>query len=340
MYHPQESILEIDASKIGVNQKTYFIAEAGLNHNGDIKIAKKLIDEAINCGVDAIKFQTFKTEEFVRKTNKYFPLFKQAELSYDQFGELKDYAKSNRITFFSSPFDIESADYLHKIGVPCFKIASSDLINMPLIKHIAKMNKPMIISSGLAIMSEIEEAVNWCLYEGNNKIALLHCVAHYPTLPEEANLRAVNAMRERFHVPIGYSDNGESTLVDLVAVSLGANLIEKHFTLDKKMSGPDHFFSIEPSGLKTLISQIRLIEEIKGDGRKRPQPSEIEGKYFIRTSITARKDIKKGEILTREALAIKRPAEGVEPKYLEQIIGKKTNTDIKMDTAIHWKDII
>jgi len=332
--------LEIDGKNIGPNHETYFIAEAGLNHNGDIKLAKKLIEEAKNCGASAIKFQTFKTEEFVKKSNKYFDLFKQAQLSYEVFGELSDYAKSSGITFFSAPFDVESANYLNKIGVPAFKIASSDLINAPLIKHIAKMNKPMIISTGLSIMSEIEEAVNYCLYEGNKKIVLLHCIAHYPTLPEEANLDAIITMREKFSVPIGYSDNGESILVDLAAVSLGANLIEKHFTLDKKMPGPDHSFSIDPPGLKSLISQIRLIEEIKGDGQKIPQPSEIEGRYFIRTSITAKIDIKKGETLTKDVLSIKRPAEGIEPKYLSQVIGQKVNKDIKSDTSISWQDIL
>jgi len=258
-----QSTIEIDGKKIGVNQPTYFVAEGGLNHNGDIKLAKKLIDEAKDCGASAIKFQTYKTEEFVRKSNKYFPLFKQAQLSYEDFGELKDYAKSKKITFFSAPFDTDSADYLDKIGVPCFKIASSDLINIPLIRHIAKMNKPMIISTGLSIMHEIEEAVNYCLYEGNQNIALLHCIAHYPTLPEEANLDAIFTMRKKFGVPIGYSDNGESTLVDLVAVSLGANIIEKHFTLDKKLPGPDHSFSIDPLGLKTLISLKKLKAMVK-----------------------------------------------------------------------------
>lgn len=332
-------ILEIDGKKIGKNHETYFIAEAGLNHNGDIKTAKKLIDEAANCGASAVKFQTFQTEQFVRKTNKYFDLFKQAELSFEEFGELKDHAKSREITFFSSPFDIESANYLKSIGVPCFKIASSDLINAPLIKHVAKMNVPLIISTGLAIMKEVIDAVNYCLYEGNDKIALLHCIAHYPTLQEEANLEAINTMKKEFSCPIGYSDNGESTLVDLVAVSLGADLIEKHFTLDKKMPGPDHSFSIDPVGLQTLITQFREIEKIKGEGIKVPRPIEVESRYFIRTSITAKTDIKKGESLTKENLSIKRPAEGIEPKYFEQIVGKQTNKDIPADTGIQWKDL-
>ena len=266
--------------------------------------------------------------------------FKGAEFTYEEFGELKDYAKSVELTFFSAPFDIESAEHLKKIGVPCFKIASSDLINMPLIQHVAKMNLPMIISTGLSIMKEVEEAVNHCLYEGNDKISLLHCIAHYPTSPEEANLDAMNIMRDKFQCPVGYSDNGESTLVDHVAVSLGANIIEKHFTLDKKMDGPDQFFSIDPSGLKKLISEIRQIEKIKGDGKKIPRPSEIEGRYSIRTAITANSTILEGQTLTSDVLGIKRPAEGIEPKFLKHIIGKKTNKEIQIDTAIHWADII
>ena len=331
-----ENIIEIDGKKIGIDQPTYFIAEGGLNHNGDIKLAKQLIQEAKKCGASAIKFQTFKTEKFVRKSNKYYPLFKKSELTYEEFGELSDYAKQIGITFFSAPFDIESANYLKQIGVPAFKIASSDLINVPLIKHIAKMNKPMIISTGLSIMKEVEDAVNHCMYEGNDKISLLHCIAHYPTDPLEANLDAINTMREKFRIPIGYSDNGESTLVDLVAVSLGANIIEKHFTLDKTMSGPDHSFSIDPNGLKNLIDQIQNIEKIKGHGKKIPQPTELEGRYFIRTSITANRDLKEGDILTKETLSIKRPAEGIEPKYIEQVIGKKLTKDLKIDEPIHW----
>lgn len=334
------NFINIDGVNIGIDHPTYFIAEGGLNHNGDIKLAKKLIEEAKNAGANAIKFQTFKTEEFVKKSNKYFSLFKQAELTYEEFGELSDYAKQVGITFFSAPFDIESANYLKKIGIPAFKIASSDLINKPLIRHIAKMNMPMIISTGLSIIREVEDAVNYCLYEGNDKIGLLHCIAHYPTEPTEANLNAINTMRNKFQVPIGYSDNGESTLVDLVAVSLGANIIEKHFTLDKTMAGPDHFFSIDPSGLKNLMTQIRDIEKIKGTGKKIPQPSELEGRYSIRTSITANQNLIKDQVLSKEMLSVKRPAEGIEPKYLDQIIGKKLNKDINSDESIHWKDLI
>lgn len=331
-------MLKIDSKVIG-EKETFVIAEGGLNHNGDVKIAKQMIEAANECGADAIKFQTYKTENFVRNTNQYFDVFKKAELSFEQFEELKDHSKNIGITFFSTPFDIESSEFLNKLNVPCFKIASSDLTNLPLIRTVAKMNKPMIISSGLATMNEIKDAVDCCLFEGNNKIAILHCVANYPTLPNEVNLNVIHNLKKIFDFPVGYSDNGESSLVDIVAVSMGASIIEKHFTLDKKMSGPDHTFSIEPNGLKLLISQIHEIDQMKGDGIKIPQPSEIKNRFAIRKSITAKYDLEKGRKIQNDDILIKRPADGIEPKYTTMILGKTLNTNIKKDTAINWSDI-
>ena len=326
-------------STILTEKNTYVIAEGGLNHNGDINIAKKLIDSAKECGANAIKFQTYKTENFVRETNQYFDVFKNAELNFEQFKELKNYSKSIGLTFFSTPFDIESAEFLNQLEIPCFKIASSDLTNLPLITKIAKMQKPMIISSGLSTMNEINDAVNCCLFEGNNQIALLHCVANYPAQPNEVNMNVINTLKKTFDFPVGYSDNGESSLVDIVAVSMGANIIEKHFTLDKKMSGPDHGFSIDPNGLKSLISQIHEIDQMKGDGIKIPQFSEIKNRLTIRKSITAKRDLQQGEKIQEDDISIKRPADGIEPKYLTMILGKTINTNIKKDSPIFWSSI-
>lgn len=331
-------MFEID-SKLIDGTDTYVIAEGGLNHNGDIKIAKQIIESAKDCGADAIKFQTYKTESFVRTTNQYFDVFKNVELAYEQFGELHDFSKSVGITFFSTPFDIESANFLNNLGVPCFKIASSDLTNIPLIQNIAKMQKPMIISTGLGTLDEIHDAINSCLFEGNKKLSILHCVANYPAQPNEVNMSVVDNLKKLFNFPIGYSDNGESTLVDIVAVSMGASIIEKHFTLDKSLEGPDHSFSIDPSGLKLLISQIREINQMKGDGLKIPQISELENRMAIRKSITASKDLSAGMILQESDLMIKRPADGIEPKYLDKILGKKLTTDITKDSPINWSDI-
>ena len=332
--------IKIDKKEIGENHETFFIAEAGLNHNGDIDIAKKLIDKAFESGADAIKFQTFRSEEFLAESSEYFDFFKNAELSHAEFTELSNYASTKDIIFFSAPFDIPSADFLNKINVPCFKIASSDITNMPLIRHIAKMKKPMIISTGIGTMQEIEDAINWCHAEGNNEIILLHCVANYPTLPEETNLLAINTLKTKFNCPVGYSDNGESTLVDLTAVSLGANVVEKHFTIDKNLEGPDHFFSIDPPSLKDLLLQIRTIEKIRGNGIKIPQQSEILNRIAIRKSITAKNDIEKDEEFSINNLSIKRPSGGIEPKYWDDVVNRKANKFIKKDTIIDWKDTL
>ena len=332
--------LIINNQKIGPKHNPFFIAEAGLNHNGDINIAKQMIDKAIESGADAIKFQTYKSEEFLTESSEYFNFFKNVELSFDEFKELNDYAKNKNFTFFSAPFDIPSADFLNDIDVPCFKIASSDLTNMPLIRHIAKMKKPMIISTGIATLKEVEEAINWCILEDNNQIALLHCVANYPTLPEETNLNAIKSMMERFSFPVGYSDNGESTLVDLAAVSIGACIIEKHFTLDKKSNGPDHSFSIEPTNLKQLTSQLSLITKMRGTGLKVPTNSEISNKPVIRKSITAKMDIQEGDKLSKDNISVKRPEGGIEPKFWDSTINKIANKLIKKDSVIKWDDLI
>ena len=334
-----DSLVEIDKTRIGDNEPTYFIAEAGLNHNGDMNTAKQLIETAKDCGANAIKFQTFKTEEFLSKSSQYFDLFKDVELTYEEFGELFDYAKNIDISFFSSPFDITSADALNNLNVPCFKIASSDLTNFPLLEHISKFNTPMIISTGLATMNEIIETIEICK-QNNNQLIILHCIANYPTQPDETNLDAILTMKQKFPFPIGYSDNGDSTLVDLVAVSLGATVIEKHFTLDKNSKGPDHSFSIEPNELKKLISQIRQIKQIKGNGIKSPQESEVPNINAIRKSITAKSDLQENQILTMNDLSIKRPASGIEPKFFNQVLGKKLKKFIKQDTPISWNDLL
>jgi sialic acid synthase SpsE len=340
MIMQNEIILNIDGKNIGGDNPIYFIAEGGLNHNGDLKIAKKIIEQAHESGADAIKFQTYKTEKFLTTKSQYFKFFKDVELSYEEFAEINDYAKTVGITFFSAPFDVESAIELKKLKVPCFKIASSDITNTPLLKSIAQMKLPMIISTGLSTLSEVEEATKICISENNRQLMLLHCVADYPTKPKDSNLLAINTMKKKFDYPIGYSDNGESTLVDIVAVSLGAKIIEKHFTLDKKMDGPDHSFSIDPVGLKKLILEIQMIEQIKGDGEKVPRTSEINNIQEIRKSVMASIKIEKGVVFTQENLAIKRPAIGLEPNQLEKILGKRASKKISKDSPINISDIM
>jgi sialic acid synthase SpsE len=331
--------INIQNKIIGNENPTFVVAEAGLNHNGDLEIAKKMIDAVKESGADAIKFQTFRTEEFLSKSSEYFDFFKNTELSFSDFEEINEYSKRKEIMFFSAPFDLSSAEFLMKIQIPCFKIASSDLTNIPLIKKIASNQKPMIISTGLANMEEIEKTINFCKKENNNKIILLHSVSNYPTKPEETNLKAMNTMREKFQCPVGYSDNGDSILVDLAAVSMGANMIEKHFTLDKNMQGPDHSFSIEPNNLKKLIVDIRLIEKMRGTGEKTPQESELQMINVVRKSLIAKISISKGEKISMDKIAIKRPQNGIVPEDLEKIIGKIAIRDISIDTPINFEDL-
>jgi sialic acid synthase SpsE len=297
-----------------------------------------MVEEAYRAGADAIKFQTYISENFLSASSEYFDFFKNVEISFEEFKEIKNYADNIGITFFSTPFDFESADYLKKINTPAFKIASSDLTNLPLLSHISKMNVPMIISTGLATMVEIQESLDLCNSVGNNNIAILHSVSDYPTKPEEANLSVIPIMKEKFQIPIGYSDNGESILVDEVAVSLGADIIEKHFTLDKKMPGPDHSFSIQPNDLTNLISKSRLIEKILGHGIKSPSNSELNNIVAIRKSITSSKLIQHGDIFSFENLSLKRPGNGLEPKYWNKIIGKKSKRVIQKDELIKSED--
>ena len=331
-------MFKIDSTTL-TEKNTYVIAEGGLNHNGDINIAKKLIDSAKECGANAIKFQTYKTENFVRETNQYFDVFKNAELNFEQFEELKNYSKNIGLTFFSTPFDIESAEFLNQLEIPCFKIASSDLTNLPLITKIAKMQKPMIISSGLSTMNEINDTVNCCLFEGNNQIALLHCVANYPAQPNEVNMNVINTLKKTFGFPIGYSDNGESSLVDIVAVSMGANIIEKHFTLDKKMDGPDHKLSADPKELRELIKKVRTVEKVLGKPRKQFLKSEQKFRIAMRRSIGFNQNLQKDTKITQSMLTYYRPGDGIEPNMIKNVIGRKLKQNVTKGTFVNWNMI-
>ena len=337
MSKTQNPYISIDGKKIGSTFQPYFIAEAGLNHNGDINLAKKMIDAALDCGADAIKFQTYISENFLTSSSEYFKFFKDMELKPEEFGELYDHAKERGITFFSAPFDIESANNLKKMNVPCFKIASSDLTNFPLIKHVAKMQIPMIISTGLGNLQEVQDVVDICKSVNNENIALLHCVANYPAQLDETNLQAMRTLRDKFDVPVGYSDNGESSLVDIVAVSLGANLIEKHFTLDRKMKGPDQKLSADPKEFLDLVKRIRSVEKLRGKPRDGPTKTEKKSLKLMRKSIAANTDIPKGSKVTKSMVIFVRPGTGISPKDLDKIIGKRIKKNVQKGNLLNWK---
>ena len=324
---------------IGEKQPAFIIAEAGINHNGSLTTAKKLILEAKQSNADAIKFQTFSANDLASKKSKFYDLFKKLELSYDQFAELSDYAKSNNIIFLSTPFSFDAVDLLTKLKVPAFKIASGDLTNLPLIKYAASKNKPMIISTGMSDMSEVFDAIKTICSTKNNKISVMHSVSGYPTPIDQVNLNVMQTIAKKIPYPIGFSDNGSNDLVPIISVAMGAKLIEKHFTLNKKMKGPDHSISCDPKQLKKIVMNIRMTEKMFGTDKKSCQSSELTNKTLARRSIITLNDISKNTIITKNLVGIKRPATGIEPKFFNKVIGKKTKRKIKAETPLKWLDL-
>jgi N,N'-diacetyllegionaminate synthase len=330
---------KIKNKKIGENNPTFIIAEGGINHNGNIKIAKKMIKKASESGADAIKFQTFTASDLTSVKSKYYKLFKKLEIDEEGFGEISDVAKENEIIFLSTPFSENAVDVLNKLKVPAFKIASGDLTHIPLIEYASSKNKPMIISTGMGTIKEIKDAIKVIKSQKNNKISILHSVSAYPPPYSDTNLRAILTLKNTFDVPIGYSDNGNDLLIPLIAVSIGAKIIEKHFTISKRMNGPDHMLSANPTEFKNMIKKIRIVEESLGNGEKQCQSSEFENIIHARRSITANIKIAKNMKIKSNMINIKRPAKGIEPKFMNSVVGKITKKSIDKDKFIEWKDI-
>ncbi|MGJ0337752.1 N-acetylneuraminate synthase family protein [Aliarcobacter cryaerophilus] len=335
---------------IGENEKTFIIAEIGLNHNGDLNLAKQLIDLAIDNGADAVKLQSYKSKHRIAKegkTSRYvekilgteetdFEMFKKNELTFEQTKELFDYAKGRTI-IFSAPFDLESVDELESLGIDCYKIASFDLVNLPLIKKVAATQKPIIISTGMSSLSEVEDALYAVASMGNDNIILLQCTSSYPCPPESMNIKAIDTMRQAFGgLPVGLSDHVIGDTVSLAAVARGANVIEKHFTIDKRMEGPDHILSLTPSELKDMVLRIRLIEEALGDGIKQASPDEMTTIIRFRKTMYSNRDIKQGEKISSEDIIYKGPAYGIYAKYENIVFGQYAVKEIKKDTPITW----
>lgn len=328
--------------------KTLIIAEAGDNHNGSRELAFRLIDKAVEAGADCVKFQTFITEEIISKRaekaeyqkaatgsdESQYQMVKKLELSFEQFRELQKYAEKRGITFLSTPFDIPSVEFLDSINIPCFKIPSGEITNLPYLIKIAETGRDVIMSTGMAELNEIESAINILREHGSGDISLLHCNTEYPTPYEDVNLRAMLTLKEKFGVRVGYSDHTQGIEVPIAAVALGAEIIEKHFTLDHNMEGPDHKASLEPDELKQMVDGIRKTEKALGNGIKTASPSEKKNIQIARKSIVARRNIEKGEILTEENLAVKRPGNGISPMRWYEVIGTKAIRDFSEDEMI------
>lgn len=332
----------------------FIIAEAGVNHNGDINIAKILIDTAVDAKCDAVKFQTFKADKLVTRIAKkadyqvtntgnnesQYDMLKKLELNYESHKEIITYCKQKGIQFLSTPFDEESSDMLEELGMEIFKVPSGEINNKLFLKHIARKGKQIILSTGMSTLGEVEEALFWIYEENNYDVKLLHCTSNYPTAYNDVNLNAMLTLKQAFKVNVGYSDHTLGIEVPIAAAALGAQIIEKHFTLDVNLEGPDHKASLEPSQLKLMVQSIRNIETSLGDGVKKVQDNEVRVKEIARKSIVARCDIEKGETITLDKLAMKRPGTGLEPKYVEVLINKKAARDLEKDTILSFNDFI
>jgi len=331
------------------NKKTYIIAEAGVNHNGSLETAKKMIDAAASAGADAVKFQAFKADklasisapkaEYQKNGNdgeSQYEMLKRLELDFDAHKCLLEYANEKGIDFLSSPFDLESIDMLDRLGLKTFKIPSGEITNLPYLRKLGRLNKKIIISSGMSSLAEIKEALDVLIKEGTHKeqITVLHCNTAYPTPYKDVNLMTMKEIEEGLGISAGYSDHTPGIEIAIAASTLSAVVIEKHFTLDKNMAGPDHAASIEPGELKIMVSAIRNVEESLGTAKKKVTPSEKENITAVRKSITAAQDIKKGEFFQENNITAKRPGTGISPMKWDEVIGKRAKRDFEKDEMI------
>ena len=333
-----------------MSNRVFIIAEAGVNHNGDINLAKKLIDVAAKAGADAVKFQTFKAQNLVSKnaqkasyqkktTDKkesQFEMIKKLELDENTHKELIAYCKQKDITFLSTPFDSDSIKLLDELGLSTFKIPSGEITNLPYLRQIGGLNKKIILSTGMANLGEVEAAIEALVKSGTKRenISLLHANTQYPTPMEDVNLKAMITLKNAFGLEVGYSDHTLGIEVDIAAVAMGAKIIEKHFTLDKSLPGPDHKASLEPDELAAMVGAIRNIELAFGDGLKHFSKSESENIKIARKSIVAKRDIKKGEIFSEQNICVKRPGDGINPMRWDEVIGQISQKDYKRDELI------
>lgn len=336
---------------IGPGQPCFIIAEAGVNHDGDAEQAKRLIDVAARSGADAVKFQTFRADRLVspkapkaayqlRATaaeESQWDMLKRLELSEEAHRRLQAHSHARGILFLSTPFDEASADFLDSLGVPAFKLASSELMHWRLLEHVARKAKPLLLSTGMSNAQEVGEAVRAVRRAGSAPLILLHCVSNYPAHPADANLRAMHTMAEMFQVPVGYSDHTPGIEVALAAVALGACVVEKHITLDRTSPGPDHQASLEPQELAALVRGIRVVESALGTGRKEPAPGERDVARVARRSLVALQDIPAGASLTEALVGIRRPGTGLPPADWLRVIGRRAAVAIPAGTPLQWE---
>lgn len=336
------------------SSRVFIIAEAGVNHNGNIKLAKAMIDVAVDACCDAVKFQTFDADSLVSKNavkadyqientgneQSQYNMLKSLQLTYENHVELINYCKEKGIMFLSTPFDKKSADLLEQLGLQIFKIPSGEITNIPFLRHIARKKKKIILSTGMSYIGEVETAVKAIKEEGNKDLILLQCITNYPANYEEVNLKAMITMKNAFKLDTGYSDHTMGIEVPIAAVAMGAKVIEKHFTLDRGMEGPDHKASLVPEELKQMVRSIRNIEKAFGNGIKAPAKSEKNTREVARKSIVANKNLRKGTTIQLNMLVMKRPGTGIQPDNIDLLIGHTLKEDIEVDQVIEWRHIL
>jgi sialic acid synthase SpsE len=347
---PLASTFTIDGRRIGGGAPCYVVAEAGANHNRDLGLARELIDVAADAGADAVKFQIYSGRRlYSSKTPRFDYLQHLGDKSTQQILEdaetprewiplLAEHARARGITFFAAPFDFEAVDELDAVGVPVFKIANYEMVDVHLIRRVAETGKPIILSVGMATYGEVEDALDAAVGGGATEVALLRCAARYPAPASIMNLRSMATMRTAFGVPVGLSDHTEGVAVPLGAVGLGMELLEKHITLDRSMPGPDHPFAIEPDELRALVRGVRDVEAAMGNGRlEGPAPEEAEMYRLARRSVVAARGIAAGAVIARDDLTVKRPGFGIAPKHLDDLVGRTARADIEADDILTWE---
>lgn len=330
---------EINGRQIGGGAAPFIIAEVGINHGGDGDVAMRLLEAAARAGADAVKLQTFETARFLSRSSEFFEVLHACELPRESVAALMHRARDLKVTVFSACFDEKSADLLNDLGAPAYKVASGDITHIPLLRHVAAFGKPMIVSTGGATLDEVTTAV--AAIRGvtpDLPIALMHCVSNYPTDPKDVNLACMTTMRDRFDVPVGFSDHTLGNATAIGAVALGAELIEKHFTLDRSMDGPDHALSADPESFAELVQSAVAASQVRGSAEKKP----VEAADFIpqlRRSVTAGRDIPRGTTISEDMLEIKRPGTGIQPAEIHEVVGCRAIRDLAVDETLQWSDI-
>jgi N-acetylneuraminate synthase len=343
--------IEFDGRALGPGQPCLVIAEAGVNHNGDLGLALRLVDAAADAGADAVKFQTWLTEKLVQRgaaladyqrenlgrDTDQFEMLRRLELSHDAFRALQARAQARGILFLSTPDEEDSADFLERLGVPLFKVGSGEVTNLPYLRHVARKGRPVVLSTGMSGLGEVEAAVRAVEAEGNRRLCLLHCVSEYPAAPADCNLRAMDTLVQAFGYPVGFSDHTLGIEVALAAVARGACAIEKHLTLDKTMEGPDHRASLEPAELAALVRGVRAVQAALGDGVKRPTAAELETRRVVQKSVLAARALRPGDRLGESDLALRRCSGGLPASTLPLLVGREVACPVPEGAPIDWR---